>query len=51
MKHNKIKYDVIIGGGHNGLLATALNGAMPQRLPLEMYCHTLSDPSIYHPLR
>ena len=26
--------------------ASALNGEMPQRLPLEMYCHTLSDPSI-----
>jgi len=26
--------------------ATALNGEMPQLLPLEMYCHTLSDPSI-----
>ena len=26
--------------------ATALNGEMPQLLPLEMYCHTLTDPSI-----
>ena len=26
--------------------ATALNGEMPSLLPLEMYCHTLSDPSI-----
>jgi phytoene dehydrogenase-like protein len=26
--------------------ATALNGEMPPLLPLEMYCHTLSDPSI-----
>jgi phytoene dehydrogenase-like protein len=26
--------------------ATALNGEMPPLLPLEMYCHTLTDPSI-----
>ena len=26
--------------------ANALNGEMPKLLPLEMYCHTLSDPSI-----
>jgi phytoene dehydrogenase-like protein len=27
----------------------AKNGSMPARLPIEMYCHTLSDPSILSP--
>jgi phytoene dehydrogenase-like protein len=27
----------------------AANGIMPDRLPLEMYCHTLTDPSILSP--
>jgi phytoene dehydrogenase-like protein len=27
----------------------AVNGLMPAKLPIEMYCHTLSDPSILSP--
>ena len=27
----------------------AMNGSMPAKLPIEMYCHTLTDPSILSP--
>lgn len=30
----------------NSAYETARDGKMPERLPLEMYCHTLTDPSI-----
>ena len=33
----------------NQTYETAAGGKMPDRLPLEMYCHTLTDPSILSP--
>ena len=32
-----------------GSYQSAINGLMPQNLPLEMYCHTLTDPTILSP--
>ncbi|MDA2962708.1 MAG: NAD(P)/FAD-dependent oxidoreductase [Actinomycetota bacterium] len=31
------------------VFSDAANGQMPERLPVEMYCHTLTDPSILSP--
>lgn len=32
-----------------GSYSEAKNGSMPEKLPIEMYCHTLTDPSILSP--